>query len=50
MSIGTSATFETSGPHAAVVHADGEEIGRARFYVTAEDADRRVEADASAPS
>ena len=35
MSIGTSVTFETSGPHAAIVQADGEEIGRARFYVTA---------------
>jgi hypothetical protein len=35
MSIGTSVTFTTSGPHAAVVQADGEEIGRARFYVTA---------------
>jgi hypothetical protein len=37
MSVGTNVSFETSGPHAAVVHADGEEIGRARFYVTAED-------------
>jgi hypothetical protein len=35
MSIGTAATFTTAGPHAAVVHADGEEIGRARFYVAA---------------
>ena len=35
MSIGSSATFETAGPHAAVVHANGEEIGRARFYVAA---------------
>jgi len=35
MSIGTAATFTTAGPHAAVVQADGEEIGRARFYVTA---------------
>ena len=35
MSIATSATFTTSGPHAAVVLANGEEIGRARFYVTA---------------
>ena len=34
MSIGTAATFTTSGPHAAVVQADGDEIGRARFYVT----------------
>ena len=38
MSIGTAATFTTSGPHAAVVHADGEEIGRARFYVAAAEA------------
>ena len=35
MSIGTTATFEVAGPHAAVVHADGEEVGRARFYVAA---------------
>jgi hypothetical protein len=35
MSIGASATFATAGPHAAIVEADGEEIGRARFYVTA---------------
>ena len=35
MSIGTAATFTTAGPHAAVVQANGEEIGRARFYVTA---------------
>jgi hypothetical protein len=34
MSIGTTASFESAGPHAAVVQADGEEIGRARFYVT----------------
>ncbi len=33
MSIGTTATFSTAGPHAAIVHADGEEIGRGRFYV-----------------
>jgi hypothetical protein len=33
MSIGVGATFETHGPHAAVVQADGEEIGGARFYV-----------------
>jgi hypothetical protein len=38
MSIGTQVGFETSGPHAAVVHADGDEIGRARFYVSVEDA------------
>ena len=35
MSIGVGATFETHGPHAAVVQADGGEIGRARFYVAA---------------
>jgi hypothetical protein len=33
MSIGTTATFSTAGPHAAVVHVDDEEIGRARFYL-----------------
>jgi hypothetical protein len=33
MSIGASANFETSGPHAAVVQVDGEELGRARFYL-----------------
>jgi hypothetical protein len=33
MSIGAGATFTVQGPHAAVVEADGEEIGRARFYV-----------------
>jgi hypothetical protein len=33
MSIGTSATFSTSGPHAAVVQVNGEELGRARFYI-----------------
>jgi hypothetical protein len=33
MSIGTSATFSTQGPHAAVVQVNGEEIGRARFYL-----------------
>jgi hypothetical protein len=37
MSIGTAATFTSAGPHAAIVEADGEEIGRARFYVTAAD-------------
>ena len=35
MSIGSSVTFATPGPHAAVVQANGEEIGRARFYVAA---------------
>lgn len=33
MSIGASASFNASGPHAAVVQVDGEEIGRARFYL-----------------
>ena len=33
MSIGASATFASAGPHAAVVHVDEEEIGRARFYL-----------------
>lgn len=33
MSIGASATFAASGPHAAVVQVDEEEIGRARFYL-----------------
>ena len=33
MSIGTRATFSTSGPHAAVVQVNGEELGRARFYL-----------------
>jgi uncharacterized protein DUF6941 len=33
MSIGTAATFSTQGPHAAVVQINGEEIGRARFYL-----------------
>jgi hypothetical protein len=33
MSIGAGANFETSGPHAAVVQVDGEELGRARFYL-----------------
>lgn len=33
MSIGASANFETFGPHAAVVQVDGEELGRARFYL-----------------
>ena len=34
MSIGTTATFTTAGPHAAVVQVNGEELGRARFYLT----------------
>lgn len=33
MSIGTTATFSTPGPHAAVVLVNDEELGRARFYV-----------------
>jgi hypothetical protein len=33
MSIGATANFEASGPHAAVVLIDGEELGRARFYI-----------------
>jgi hypothetical protein len=33
MSIGATADFEASGPHAAVVMVDGEELGRARFYL-----------------
>lgn len=34
MSVGTSASFGTAGPHAAVVKVNGEELGRARFYLT----------------
>jgi Family of unknown function (DUF6941) len=34
MSVGTTATFTTIGPHAAVVQVNGEELGRARFYLT----------------
>jgi hypothetical protein len=33
MSIAATATFNTAGPHAAVVQVNGEEIGRARFYL-----------------
>jgi len=33
MSIGTQATFSAPGPHAAVVEVNGEELGRARFYL-----------------
>lgn len=33
MSIGTATTFSTPGPHAAVVHVNDDEIGRARFYL-----------------
>ncbi|SRR5581483_1428880 len=31
--IGTQQTFSQAGPHAVVVSAGGEEIGRTRFYV-----------------
>jgi hypothetical protein len=30
---GQEQTFSTAGPHAAVVQLDGEELGRARFYL-----------------
>ena len=33
MSIGATVTFTTPGPHAAVVQVNGEELGRARFYL-----------------
>jgi hypothetical protein len=33
MSIGTRTTFSSAGPHAAVVHVNDEELGRARFYL-----------------
>jgi hypothetical protein len=33
MSIGTTTTFSTSGPHAVVVQINEEEVGRARFYL-----------------
>ena len=33
MSIAATATFATAGPHAAVVQVNGEELGRARFYL-----------------
>jgi hypothetical protein len=33
MSIGTSSTFSVWGPHAVVVRANGETLGRTRFYV-----------------
>jgi hypothetical protein len=33
MSIAATAAFATAGPHAAVVQVNGEEIGRARFYL-----------------
>jgi hypothetical protein len=34
MSVGTTASFSAAGPHAAVVQVNGEELGRARFYLT----------------
>jgi hypothetical protein len=34
MAIHATPTLESIGPHAAVVRSDGEELGRARFYVT----------------
>jgi hypothetical protein len=33
MSIAATASFATAGPHAAVVQVNGEELGRARFYL-----------------
>jgi len=33
MSIAATATFTAAGPHAAVVEVNGEELGRARFYL-----------------
>src|SRR4029077_6949545 len=33
MAIASPATFPTAGPHAAVVEVNGEELGRARFYL-----------------
>jgi hypothetical protein len=33
MSIAATATFNTAGPHAAVVQVNGEELARARFYL-----------------
>ena len=33
MSIGTAASFSAAGPHAVVVQVNGEELGRARFYL-----------------
>lgn len=34
MSVGAAPTFEATGPHATVVRVNGDELGRARFYVT----------------
>jgi hypothetical protein len=33
MSIAATANFAAAGPHAAVVQVNGEELGRARFYL-----------------
>jgi hypothetical protein len=33
MSIAATATFTAPGPHAAVAEVNGEELGRARFYL-----------------
>jgi hypothetical protein len=33
MSIAATATFTAAGPHAAVVEVNGDELGRARFYL-----------------
>ena len=33
MSIAATANFTAAGPHAAVVQVNGEELGRARFYL-----------------
>ena len=33
MSIAATAAFTAAGPHAAVVQVNGEELGRARFYL-----------------
>jgi hypothetical protein len=34
MSIGAAPSFAATGPHATVVRVNGDELGRARFYVT----------------
>jgi hypothetical protein len=34
MSVAAGPTFEATGPHATIVRVNGEELGRARFYVT----------------
>ena len=48
MSIGATATFTTAGPHAAVVQVNGEELGRARFYLM-EAAEERPASEACSP-